>query len=75
MSFDYHRFWFGYSIIENIKLPANLRGRVYRQVRVYAGKNNYILPNRILAKISFPVLMQDTHKTKDLNFGYGMRAL
>ena len=33
------------------------------------------LPNRILAKISLPVLMQDTHKTKNLNFGCGMRAI
>jgi len=32
------------------------------------------LPNRILAKISLPVLMQDTRKTKNLNFGYGMCA-
>lgn len=64
----YYRFWFGYSIIENIKLPANLSGRAYRQVRVYAGKNNYILPNRILAKISFPVLMQDTHKNEKPEF-------
>lgn len=37
----YNRFWFGYSIIENIKLPANLSGRAYRQVLVHAGKNNY----------------------------------